>query len=58
MNIFLNFQGGFFTVYGVIRLKGIVSQDLHICFLVTVDKSQVPTPYGTIRLLFKLSFPG
>jgi hypothetical protein len=44
--------------------KGIVSRDLHICFLVSIDRSEVPTPYrarwmGGERLLQQLKiFPG
>jgi hypothetical protein len=37
-------------------VKGIVSRDLQICFLVPFDRSKVPTPYRTVRLLFKSRF--
>jgi hypothetical protein len=36
--------------------KGIVSRDLHICFLLPFYKYKVPSHYGTIRLLFKFRF--
>jgi hypothetical protein len=32
-------------------VKGIVSGDLHICFFVSIDRSEIPTPYGAVRLL-------
>jgi hypothetical protein len=36
--------------------KGIESRHLHICFLVSIDISEVPTPYGAVRLLLKCHF--
>jgi hypothetical protein len=36
--------------------KGIVSRDLHICLLVSIDRSQVATPYGAGSFAFKISF--
>jgi hypothetical protein len=37
-------------------IKRIVSRDLYICFLVTVDKSEVSTPYGAVRLFLTFRF--
>jgi hypothetical protein len=36
---------------------GIASRDLHICFLVSIDRSEIPTPFGAVRLLLKFCFP-
>jgi hypothetical protein len=38
------------------NIKGIVSRDLKICFFVSMERSEVPTPYGAVRLLLKLCF--
>jgi hypothetical protein len=37
------------------RIKGMVSRDLHICVLVSIDRSEVPTHTKRVRLLFKIS---
>jgi hypothetical protein len=34
--------------------KGIVSRDLHIYFLVSIDRSEVPTPTNGVRLRLKI----
>jgi hypothetical protein len=38
------------------NIKGIVSRGLHICFLVSIESSEDPTPYGAVRLLLKFRF--
>jgi hypothetical protein len=38
------------------NIKGIVSRDLHICFLVSIESSEDPTPYGAVHLILKFSF--
>jgi hypothetical protein len=37
-------------------IKGIVSRDLHICFLVSIDRSEIPTHTKRVRLLLKFRF--
>jgi hypothetical protein len=37
-------------------IKGIVSRDLHVCFLVSIERAEVPTSYGTVRLLLKFRY--
>jgi hypothetical protein len=36
-------------------VKGIVSQDFHICFLVSIDRSEVPAHKKRVRLLISFS---
>jgi hypothetical protein len=37
-------------------IKGIVSRDFVVCFLVSFDSSEVPTPTELVHLLFKFRF--
>jgi hypothetical protein len=38
------------------KIKGIVSQDFEVCFLVPLDSSDIATPSGAGSFFFKVDF--